>query len=77
MSDDLTVSSRELTAVEQEARRLLAERVGEIDSDGRLDGEHWFLALLREATANVRARTEEYGRSDESEFGRGVDTPLG
>lgn len=52
----LVLSSAELPAIESEARRLLPYRTKEIDEHGKLNGEHWFIAVVREATGIVRRR---------------------
>lgn len=54
----------ELDDVEKEARELLKTRAGEI-RDGKLDGKHWFVALLGEARDRSRRRRTWAGRREE------------
>jgi hypothetical protein len=55
MSDAIEVRASDIPDIEAEGREILARRKGEIE-DGRLDGGHWFLALLIEARDVVRRR---------------------
>lgn len=49
------VKVADLLRVEEEARKLLEHRVGQIEG-GRLSGEHWFAALITDAQHIQRRR---------------------
>lgn len=52
---EAAVRACEIAEVEETAAQLLPHRTGRIH-DGRIDGVHWFVSLLREAQSINRRR---------------------